>query len=57
MAKTNVDAIDTWRLDEMLAVLCQVAQDASDAEGAPEASGNPRNACKIPAADPERNRP
>ena len=32
MAKTTVNAVDTWNLNEFLAVLCQVARDMSDAE-------------------------
>lgn len=50
MAKTTIDATDTWDLNEMLAVLCQVAQDASDAECGPEVSEKPRNAWEVPAA-------
>lgn len=57
MAKTTVKAVETWDLSEMLAVLCQVAQDAVDAESAPEADQKLRIAFDLPPTDQEGPRP
>ncbi len=57
MAKTTVKAVETWDLSEMLAVLCQVAQDAGDAESVPEVSQKLRIAPDLPATDQQESRP
>jgi hypothetical protein len=57
MAKPTEKAVETWDLSKMLAVLCQVAQEACDAEGVPEADQKPRIAPGLPATDREGSRP
>lgn len=57
MAWTTVKAVETWDLSEMLAALCQVAQDAGDAENVPEVSQKLRFAPELPATDREGSRP
>jgi len=51
MSKTTVNAVDTWNLNEFLAVLCQVARNASDAESVPDAQSDEKQriACESPA--------
>lgn len=51
MAKTTVNAVDTWDLNEILAVLCQVARDAADAESVPDTQTEEKQcvACDLPA--------
>ena len=57
MDKTTVKAVETWDLSEMLAALCQLAQNAGDAESVPEADRKLRIAFDLPAADQEGSRP
>ena len=57
MAKTTVNAVETWELTEMLAALCQVAQDAGDADRVPEVDQKLRIAPDLPATDLEGSRP
>jgi hypothetical protein len=57
MAKPTEKAVETWDLSKMLAVLCQVAQEACDAEGVPEADQNLRFAPELPATNREGSRP
>lgn len=57
MAKTTVNAVETWDLTQMLAALCQVAQDAGDADSVPEAGQKLRIAPDLPATGQEGNRP
>jgi hypothetical protein len=57
MAKTTVKAVEIWDLTEMLAALCQVAQDAGDAESVPEADQKLRIAFDLPPTDQEGSRP
>ena len=57
MGKTTLKAVETWDLSEMLAALCQLAQDAGDAESAPEVDQKLSIAFDLPAADLEGNRP
>jgi hypothetical protein len=57
MAKPTEQAEETWDLRKMLAALCQVAQDACDAERVPEESKQQmRMALKLPATERERGR-
>jgi hypothetical protein len=56
MAKPTEQAVETWDLSTMLAVLCQVAQEACDAEGVPEADQKLRFAPELPATDWEGSR-
>lgn len=51
MAKTTGKAVDTWDLNEILAVLCQVARETAGAERAPDsqAEDNQRIAWGSPA--------
>lgn len=51
MAKTTVNAVDTWDLNEILAVLCQVARDTADAESVPDPQTEQKRriACDSPA--------
>lgn len=56
MSRTTAKA-ETWDLGEVLAVLCQVAQDAGDAESAPQAVENNRIAARLPATDEAESRP
>jgi len=54
VAKPTEKAVATWNLSKMLAVLCQVAQEACEAEGAPEESKEEmRIALKLPAIERE----
>ena len=54
MAKPTEKAVETRDLRKMLAALCQVAQDACDAERAPEESREEmRTALKLPAIEGE----
>jgi hypothetical protein len=53
MANPAEEAVETWDLSAMLAVLCQVAQGAHDAAGAPEANREPRIVPELPAGDRE----
>jgi hypothetical protein len=57
MAKTTVNAVETWELTEMLSALCQVAQDAGDADSVPEVDQKLRIALDLPATDQEGSRP
>ena len=57
MAKPTEKAVETWDLSKMLAVLCQVAQDARDAGHMPEADQRLRFAPELPATDREGSRP
>jgi hypothetical protein len=57
MARTTVKAVETWDLSAMLAVLCQVAQDAADAESVPKVGQNLRIAPDLPATDQQESRP
>ena len=57
MAKPTEKAVETWDLTKMLAVLCQVAQEACDAESVPEADQKLRFAPELPAIDREGSRP
>lgn len=57
MSRTTAKAVETWDLGEVLAMLCQVAQDASDAESAPQPVENNRIAGGLPAADEAESRP
>lgn len=57
MARTTVKAVETWDLSEILTALCQVAQDAGDAESVPELGQKLRIAPDLPATDQEENRP
>jgi hypothetical protein len=57
MAKTTVSAVETWELTEMLAALCQVAQDAGGADSVPEVDQKPRIALDLPATNQEGSRP
>jgi len=53
MAKPTEKAVETWDLSKMLAVLCQVAQEACTVEGVPEADQKLRFAPELPATDQE----
>jgi hypothetical protein len=57
MAKMTMNAVETWELTEMLAALCQVAQDAGDAGSVPEVDRKLHIAPDLPATDQEGNRP
>ncbi|HEX9685368.1 MAG TPA: hypothetical protein VGA25_05895 [Burkholderiales bacterium] len=57
MSRSTAKAVATWDLGGMLAVLCQVAQDAGDAESAPQAVETLRVAGSPPATDGEEIRP
>jgi hypothetical protein len=58
MAKTTVNAVETWELTEILAALCQVAQDAADdAHSVPEVDQKWRIALDLPLIDQEGSRP
>ena len=57
MAKTTVKAVETWDLSEMLAVLCQVAQDAGDMQSVPEVVQELRVVPDLPATDQGGRRP
>ena len=57
MDKTTVKAVETWDLSEMLAALCQLAQNAGDAESVPEVDQKLRIAFDLPAAGQEGSRP
>ncbi len=51
MAKPTDKAVETWDLSKMLAVLCQVAQEARDTDGMPEADQKLRFASELPEPD------
>jgi hypothetical protein len=53
MAKPTEKAVETWDLSKVLAVLCQVAQEACEAEGVPEADPKLRFAPELPAIEQE----
>jgi hypothetical protein len=53
MAKPTEKAVETWDLGKMLAVLCQVAQDAGAAESVPKVDQKLRFAPELPATDQE----
>ena len=57
MAKATVKAVETWDFSEMLAALCQLAQNAGDAESVPEVDQKLRIAFDLPAAGQEGSRP
>ena len=57
MDKTTVKAVETWDLSEMLAALCQLAQNAGDAASVPEVDQKLRIAFDLPTADQEGSRP
>ena len=57
MSRSTAKAVATWDLGGMLAVLCQVAQDAGDAESAPQAVETLRVAGSPSATDGEEIRP
>lgn len=57
MARTTGKAVEAWDLSEVLAALCQVAQDAGDAESVPELGQKLRIAPDLPATDQEESRP
>jgi hypothetical protein len=57
MARTTVKAVETWDLSAILAVLCQVAQDAGDAESVPKVGQKLRIAPDLPATDQQESRP
>ena len=57
MAKTTVKAVETWDLSEMLAVLCQVAQDAGAMQSVPEVVQELRVVPDLPATDQGGRRP
>jgi hypothetical protein len=57
MAKPTDKVVETWDLSKMLAVLRQVAQEARDADGMPEADQKLRFAPELPATDREGSRP
>lgn len=57
MAKPTEKAVETWDLSKMLAVLCQVAQEACNAEGVPEAHQKLRFAPELSATDREGSQP
>jgi hypothetical protein len=54
--KPTEQAIETWDLSKMLAVLCQVAQDACNAERVPETKQEMRIAPQLPATMREGGR-
>lgn len=56
MSKTTVMAVETWELTEMLAALCQIAQDAGDLDREPETDQKPLIAPELPIADQEGHR-
>ena len=56
MAKPTEKAVETWDLSKMLAVLCQVAQEACDAESVPETNQEMRIAPQLPATEREGGR-
>ena len=51
MAKTTADTVDTWDLNEIVAVLCQVARDTAGTEcvPVPQTDEKLRFACDSPA--------
>ena len=53
MAKPTKKVVETWDLSKMLAVLCQVAQEACDAESVPETNQEMRIAPQLPATERE----
>jgi hypothetical protein len=58
MTKPTEQTVETWDLRKMLAALCQVAQDACDAERVPEASKQQmRIALKLSVTESEGSRP
>ena len=57
MAKPTEKAVETWDLGKMLAVLCQVAQDAGAAASVPEVAQELRIAPQLPAIVREGSRP
>lgn len=57
MAKPTEKAVETWDLSKMLAVLCQVAQEARDAESVPEVDQKLRFAPGLSATNREGSRP
>lgn len=57
MSRTTGKAVETWDLGEVLAVLCQVAQDAGDAESTRQAVETNRVAGRLPSTDEAESRP
>jgi len=53
MPKTTANAVQTWNLGELLAVLCQVAQDAGEPEPGTQGAEAHRIAHEPPATDLE----
>jgi hypothetical protein len=57
MTNTTPKTVESWGLSELLAVLCQVAQDAGKAERASKMVEGLRIACDLPATDDGGRRP
>jgi hypothetical protein len=56
MTEPTEQVVETWDLSKMLAVLCQVAQDACDAERTPETKQEMRIAPQLSAMGREGGR-
>ena len=56
MTKPTEKAVEAWDLGKMLAVLCQIAQDAGAVSSVPEVAQELRNAPELPAIDREGSR-
>lgn len=57
MFRTTAKTVETLDFSEVLAVLCQVAQDAGEANGAPPAAEHDRAAGGLPAVGERESRP
>ena len=57
MSRTTAEALEARDLGEMLAALCQLAQDAAGAEGASQAIERPDPTREFKTADEGINRP
>jgi len=57
MSRTTAKTVETLDFGEVLAVLCQVAQDAGEANGAPPAAEHDRAAGGLPAVGEGESRP
>lgn len=57
MMSRTTEKAEAWDLGEVLAVLCQVAQDARGAESAPQAAEDDRIAGRLPGTDEKESRP
>jgi hypothetical protein len=56
MSGTTTKAVETWNLSEVLAVLCQVAQDAGETAGARRSAEDSRIPGGLPAQHDEERR-